>query len=204
MTLKDTAQLLKCLFENTLQHTPCKRVPNTAEICTKAFLSRFFQHSEMNLVVFRSEILRLYVDILTVDDKYSCHYSENFGQPIQMQWSKKQKVFSDFLLPSWNLHKSLNILKKRWRSLPKYLQFSRLWKMFLLKCLKGPFWDQSLRVNLLTGPKHFWNQQWIEFEFVSLTEIWNLRTVCWHIDCRLQVYSSLQWEFGAATSNKII
>ena len=43
-----------------------------------------------------SEILELFVNTLTADDKYSLLNSENLWQPIQKQLSKKQQTFSDF------------------------------------------------------------------------------------------------------------
>ena len=47
---------------------------------------------------------KLFVNTLTTNDKYSRFYSEDFAQPIQMQLSKKTKIF--FLkisLRFWNL-----------------------------------------------------------------------------------------------------
>ena len=41
-----------------------------------------------------SEILRLFVNILTPDDKYSLSKNECLTQPIQMQLSQNLKVFS--------------------------------------------------------------------------------------------------------------
>ena len=41
------------------------------------------------------QILGLFVDILTTDDKYSLLNKDNLTQPIQMQLSKKQKTFSE-------------------------------------------------------------------------------------------------------------
>ena len=38
-------------------------------------------------------LLGLFVNTLTADDKYSLHDSENLGQSIQMQLSKKLKNF---------------------------------------------------------------------------------------------------------------
>lgn len=48
----------------------------------------------MSLLVL-SEILRLFVDILTADDKYSLRYKKNLQQLIQIQLSKKHKFFPD-------------------------------------------------------------------------------------------------------------
>ena len=42
------------------------------------------------------EILRLFFNILTVNDKYYLLNRGNLTQPIQMQLSEKQKTFSEF------------------------------------------------------------------------------------------------------------
>ena len=47
----------------------------------------------MSLLVI-SEILELFLNTLTADDKYSLRKSENFWQPIQMKLSKKETFFS--------------------------------------------------------------------------------------------------------------
>ena len=53
---------------------------------------------------------------LTADYKYSRSNRENLPLPIQMQLSKKPKIFCQFL-HFWNLQWILNILKKRSHSL---------------------------------------------------------------------------------------
>ena len=45
-----------------------------------------------------SQVLGLLVNTLTADDKYSLRNSENLKQAIQMQLSKKQIFFVNFLL----------------------------------------------------------------------------------------------------------
>ena len=49
----------------------------------------------MSLLVI-SKILGLFVNTLTVDDKYSLRNSENLRQPITMQLFKKQIFFLNF------------------------------------------------------------------------------------------------------------
>ena len=44
------------------------------------------------------EILGLFVNTLTSDGKYSLRKGENLRKPIQMQLSKKQETFLNFLL----------------------------------------------------------------------------------------------------------
>ena len=57
-------------------------------------------------------MLGLFVNTLTVDDKYSSHESQNFPQQIQMILSQKLKTFSHFSQPFWKLHQILSIFKK--------------------------------------------------------------------------------------------
>ena len=50
------------------------------------------------LLLVRSEILRLFVNTFTANDKDSRHNKENFSQQIQMILSQKPKLFSIFLI----------------------------------------------------------------------------------------------------------
>ena len=53
------------------------------------------------------EILRLFVNALTADDKYSGSNMQNFPQQFQMPLSQKQKTLSGFFIAflkfAWNL-----------------------------------------------------------------------------------------------------
>ena len=53
------------------------------------------------------EILRLFVNALTVDDKYSGSNMQNLPQQFQTPLSQKQKIFSGFFIVflkcAWNL-----------------------------------------------------------------------------------------------------
>ena len=53
------------------------------------------------------EILRLFVNALTADDKYSGSNMQNFPQQFQTPLSKKQKIISGFFIAfmkcAWNL-----------------------------------------------------------------------------------------------------
>ena len=56
------------------------------------------------------EILRLFVNALTADDKYSGSNMQNLAQQIQTQLSRKEKTFSRFFIAflkcAWNLEHS--------------------------------------------------------------------------------------------------
>ena len=51
-----------------------------------------------------SQIFRLFVNMLTPDDKYSRRYIHIFWQQLQTTLSQKGKAFVDFLLHFWNVH----------------------------------------------------------------------------------------------------
>ena len=57
-----------------------------------------------------SEIIRLFVNTLTTDDKYSRRYIQIFWKQFQTPFSKKGKAFCPFLIAflkcAWNLEHS--------------------------------------------------------------------------------------------------
>ena len=53
---------------------------------------------EMSVLVIH-KILRLLVNTLTADDKHYLLNRNNLAQPIQIQLSEKQNIFSEFFLP---------------------------------------------------------------------------------------------------------
>ena len=56
------------------------------------------------------KILGVFVNTVTVDDKYPVRDAENLQFPIQIQLSQKRKTFfSVFFFLFWNVHHILNI-----------------------------------------------------------------------------------------------
>ena len=57
--------------------------------------------------LFWSQILRLFLNTFTTDDKYSRRNMQNFSQQLETPLSKKQNIFSQFFIPflkcAWNL-----------------------------------------------------------------------------------------------------
>ena len=66
----------------------------------------------MSLLVI-SEILGLFVNTLTADDKYSCRNSENLRQPIQVQLSNKDETFFEFFTLFLKLSSIFQIFEKK-------------------------------------------------------------------------------------------
>ena len=61
-------------------------------------------------------MLRLFVNILTADEKNSRHNTDNFPQQIQVQFSQKPKAFSQFSIAFLKMHQIVSILKKKYES----------------------------------------------------------------------------------------
>ena len=61
----------------------------------------------------RSKILGLFVNTLTAEYTYSRRNMQTLTQQVQTPLSLKQKTFSWFFLPFWNVHEMENIFKKK-------------------------------------------------------------------------------------------
>ena len=55
------------------------------------------------------KILRLFVNVLTADEKHYLPSKDNLTQPIQMQVSQKEKKILNFFLKFQNLYSILKI-----------------------------------------------------------------------------------------------
>ena len=95
--------------------------------------------SSKNFVLVVSEILRLFVNILIPDEKYSLSVKASV-QPNQFKenFVEIEKHFLNFFLHFRNLNYILNTLKKKWASEVISFWNYRLKKAGLLKCLKSP------------------------------------------------------------------
>ena len=92
--------LVKCLKSLVLVHLATVNMLSSLKTCTTALWSYCFTTSaKIELEKFRltgSEILGVFVNTVTADDKYSLQNRENLLQAIQLQVSKKKKMFSKF------------------------------------------------------------------------------------------------------------
>ena len=104
-----------------------------------------------------SKMLRLFVNTLTADDKYSLLNRDNLMQPIQMNLSEKQKTFSEhtckFLKFTLNFEHFQNKITPIAYIFPKL----RTPKDGLDKCLKSPVSEDLSRGDIVNGRKHCLN-----------------------------------------------
>ena len=106
----------KSSFRRPFEKQHCKRSQTLLNLQGSTFII-FIDQCKGNwveknyfLVVFK--VLRLFVNSLTADDRYSLVERENLTKTIQIYLSKKQKKCQVFL-QFWNLDQILNILKKK-------------------------------------------------------------------------------------------
>ena len=167
--------------------------------------------------LFKFEILCVFLNTLTADVKYPLRDCENLQFAIQMQF-KNKKHFLNFLFHFWNLHQIWNIFEKKMIVIANVLK-----KLQTVKDLfKTLSWKRCFRVSLdsqdvngcQTLMKSTWEHFYLffflirmrgnDFQNISLIEIWNLSSVCEHIDSRWQVSCSGLWEFAVPYSNAIV
>ena len=82
--------LIKCVKSLVSEHLPTVNMLTSLKNCNRAVPSYCF----MNLEKVEWENIRLSVNVLTVDDKYSLHNMNNLSKQTELQLSKKQKLFS--------------------------------------------------------------------------------------------------------------
>ena len=99
----------------------------------------------------------LLVNTLATDEKYPVLNRDNLTIPIQMQFSQKQKTFSElfaaFLEAIWNFER----FEKEMASVTFVFPKLRTLKMWLDKWLKNPVPDDPSTSNMVNVPKHCWN-----------------------------------------------
>ena len=105
-----------------------------------------------------SKFLRLFVKILTADDKYSLLNRDNIRQPVQIQLTQKQKnkfricfcLFEIYLI-SWTFSNKYQC--HRWF----ISEIKGSENRAKIKSLKGPLSEDPWTINILRVTKHCWN-----------------------------------------------
>ena len=101
-----------------------------------------------------SETLRLFLNILTPDPKYSLSVKASvWWNQFKCNYLKIKKYFLNFFLHFQNLYKIWNTLKKRWALEVICFGNYRLQKGELFKCSKSLKSKHLWTVNMLKCPK---------------------------------------------------
>ena len=127
------------------------------------------------------KISRLFPNTLSADEKYSVLNRENLTQPIQMEVSRKQKTFSEFIFGI--LKSNLNFehfQKKGWLSYLRYFRDYGLRKTWLHQCLKSHVSTDLSERNTVNAGNHCWNLHGTTFTiFTNNCECnWLAKSLC--------------------------
>ena len=120
----------------------------------------------------RFEILELFVNTLTTDDKYSSRNIQNFTQQLQTTMSQKQKTFYRIFITYVKSRRSSDdfVKKDESTSLSIY-DIIDAEKKWLLKRLIDLAWEHLLLINVFTSFKPRGNQHWATI-YLSFQLIW--------------------------------
>ena len=153
----------------TLTDSEHVKVSEKLHKCARQYLCHIFLslwrkiHSE-NTVSVVSEILRLFVTILTSADKYSFSAKGSVSnKQFKCNYVQIKKSFLNFFLHFRNLHEIWNTFKKSWALQVICFWNYRLQKAGLLKCPKSLISEHLWTVNMLKGQKHCINLHRIIF-----------------------------------------
>ena len=112
----------------------------------------------------RFEILELFVNTLTTDDKYSSRNIQNLTQQLQTTMSQKQKTFYRiFITYVKSRTSSDDFVKKDESTSFSIYDIIDAEKRMLLKRLIDLASEHILLINVFTSLKHCWNQQGATF-----------------------------------------
>ena len=113
--------LCKCLKSRVSENRSTDNMANLSKHCcdlNDSTFTKVIDHCDDSsigkkclLVLYN--ILRLFLNTLTADDKHYLLTTDNLMQPIQMQLSQKPKPFSQFFSFFLNLYEIINICQQR-------------------------------------------------------------------------------------------
>ena len=137
--------------------------------CAKALLKSASQHLyqihwslssplswKKSLLLTFKILVRLF-NTLAADEEYPVVNRNNLKLPIEMQLSKKQKSFSQFLPTFLKFRLDFKHFEKKMTLIAFVFLKVRTPKTWLDKCLKSPVSEDTSTSNMTDVPKHYWN-----------------------------------------------
>ena len=152
----------KCCFTGPPKSNMVRGTKNCWNLNHTTF-TIFIAHCEVNSFAENCfsviwKVLKMFVNILTADDKFSLLNRDNLRQPIQMQLSQKKKHFLNLFLQFWKLDKILNIFNKRMTFIVAV--FPTLWtqKNVVNQISKKSNFIRFFAKQHVKGSKYCWNR----------------------------------------------
>ena len=117
------------------------------------------------------EILALFLNILTPDEKYHIEDCENLQLSIQMHLSEKRKICFKFLLHFWNIQKISNVLKEKMIVIANVFPKLQTVKILLRplskkRCFRTGFESQDVKASQILA-KYLWEHFYHIFKSFS-------------------------------------
>ena len=157
-------------FQNTLWQSTCESVANTCEISMRALLSCFSSFSgkliwNMSPLVL-GEMLEVFVNTLTSDDKYPVEDSENWPLSIQMQLSEKQKKFAEFFVQFLESRSNFKSFEKKMMVIANVYPKLQTVKKFVKTLSENQRFRTSFRCQHVKAPQILAKSPWEHFYHV--------------------------------------
>ena len=114
--------------------------------------------SQKKSFLVRSDILRLLLNTLIFNDKYSHSNMDNLWQQIHIELSQKLKTFCQTLIAFLESTLNLQHFEKKSLIAQAFLKFLNLTDLLTYIHKRSSFWKAS-PVNMFTSPKNCWNLQ---------------------------------------------
>ena len=114
------------------------------------------------------KVFSRFPNTLTTGGNYSLVSRDNWMQTIQMHFSQKEKIFSEFFIAFFEFALNFEYFRKKMPSELMYFPNYRPLRTWLDKCVKGPVWEEPSTCAMVNGPKHWLNLN--ESAFISLSD----------------------------------
>ena len=121
------------------------------------FWSPWGEISLKSSVLVVSEMLRLFVNVLTPDEKYSLSLSVKAGvqrNQLKCNYLQFKKYFFNLFLHFRNIHQIWNTLKEKMQLISDFFLNLKTVKSWLLKCVKRALSENLWMLSIIKGPKH--------------------------------------------------
>ena len=115
------------------------------------------QMSWKNSLFLIFQVLGLLVKTLAADEKSPVLTRDNLTIPIEMQFSRKQKIFSHFFAAFLKSRIKLKYFKKKMTLIDFVFRKLRPPKTWSDKCVKCPVLGDLSTSNMMNVPKHCWD-----------------------------------------------
>ena len=114
------------------------------------------------------KFFRPFLNRLTANGKYSLNSKDKLMKTIQMLWSQKENIFSEFSAAFFESALNFEYFQKKTSLMAYVFPNYRPRKTSLDQCLNAPVWEEISTCNMVNSPKHWFNLN--ESDFTSSSD----------------------------------